>query len=105
MSESVDCDLGFPLCKKNGRNFNLLYVFNFAEVVQIVVDARLVQTWKHIQPSGVVMISMDAEDGQLYCQRRIQIVRLVILKGLEVHLLLAKNMLIKDFWGFITIQN
>ena len=85
-----------PFWKRTGGNLNLLNVLDLPEV-EVVVDASLVETTEHVQPRWVIMITMDAEDGELHREvinhvvrpRRRQVLKLTWT-------LVPENLLVED---------
>ena len=107
MSQPVQGNPGLSPLEEYRSDLDLFHILNFPKVVQIVVDARLVQTRKHVKASWIIMIPMNTEDWQLHRERWIQIVCaciLVSLKLLPLNLILrsSENMFVEDFGSLVT---
>ena len=66
MTHAIQGNSGVSPFEEHGDNLNLLYVLDLAEVVEVVVDAGLVETREHVQACRVVVVTVDAEDWKLY---------------------------------------
>ena len=97
MTQTVQCHPCLSLLEKDRSDLNLLDVLDLSEVVEVVVDASLVETTEHVQPRRVIMVAMDAEDGQLHREVIVHIVRSRILECLEpTRTLVPENLLVED---------
>ena len=68
VSDTIECDSGAATLEKHWGDLNLLDVLNLAEIVQVVVDAGLVQTRQHVQARRVVMVPVNAENREFDAQ-------------------------------------
>lgn len=68
MPNAVQGNSGLPAFKEHWYHFNLFDVLDLSEVVEVVIDACLIETRQHIQPSWVVVVPVDAEDRKFYAQ-------------------------------------
>jgi len=66
VADPVKREPGLAPLEQNRGHLYLLDVLDLPEVVEVVVDAGLVQTRKHVQARRVVVVAVDAEDRQLY---------------------------------------
>lgn len=104
--DAIECHFCQSPLEKYRRHLNFFDVFDLPEVVEVVIDAGLVQTGEHVQPRRVVVVAVDAENRQLDTQRAVQVVRFRILVGFELSLFepgLPENVLVEDFRGLVTI--
>lgn len=83
VADPIQSDPSLSPLEQHWHYVDLLHVLHFSKVVEVVVDASLVETGEHVEASGVVMIPVDAEDRQSHAQRTVRIVRLRILKRLK----------------------
>ena len=47
-------------------DLNFLNIFYLAKVVEVVINACLIETWKHVKASWIIVIAMNAENRQSY---------------------------------------
>lgn len=96
-----------PFRKQNRRYLDPLNVHNFAKVVHIRINVKLIQAAEHLESNWVVVVSMYCEHRQpdLVLIREIVCLREVVgLKSLSGHLLtlahgclaVAKDMLVEN---------
>ena len=60
MTDTIQSNPCLATFEKYGDNFYLFYVLNFAKVIEVVINACLIQTGQHIKASWVIMIPMNA---------------------------------------------
>ena len=64
VANSIQRNLNSSFDHQYRTNNYLLYVYNLAKVVDIMISAHLVQSAEHVEANRVVVVAVYREDGQ-----------------------------------------
>ena len=70
MTDTIKSDSCLTPFEKHWNYFDFFDIFDLPKVVEVVIDAGLIETGEHVEASWVIMVPVNAIDRKFYAQRR-----------------------------------